>query len=330
MQLSEAIRLLGNMLGEVLRQQESIELYKIEERIRSLAKARRAGDDTAAAGMLDEVENLSVDSARVVATAFAVYFDLVNLAEENQRARALRERESAQSVTPSPESIRAAVQKLKEQGVAPEQMSALLDDLQIELVLTAHPTEAKRRTLLSKLQRIAALLYSLTHEALLEQEREYRHDSLRAEITSIWLTNRARTRQVAITDEVRTGLFIIDEVLWTLLPQMYRELNRALADHYPGLSAEGTWLRLASWIGGDRDGNPNVTIGLTAETLRLHRGLAVKHHQRTLKSLSRKLTMSAARVPPATPLLAWLAERRPLPDHAAYLEDRYSTEPLTG
>ncbi len=327
MQLSETIRLLGDMLGEVLRQQESIELFKIEERIRSLAKARRAGDETAAAAMLNEVKNLSVDSARVVATAFAVYFDLVNLAEENQRARALRERESGPSVTPSPESIRAAVQQLKEQGVAPEQMSALLDDLQIELVLTAHPTEAKRRTLLSKLQRIAALLYSLTHEALLEQEREYRHDSLRAEITSIWLTNRARTRQVAITDEVRTGLFIIDEVLWTLLPQMYRELNRALADHYPGLSAEGTWLRLASWIGGDRDGNPNVTIGLTAETLRLHRGLAVKHHQRTLKSLSRKLTMSAARVPPTTPLLAWLAERRPLPDHAAYLADRYSSEP---
>ena len=327
MQLSETIRLLGDMLGEVLRQQESIELYKIEERIRSLAKARRAGDDTAAARMLEEVENLSVDSARVVATAFAVYFDLVNLAEENQRARALRERESAQPVTPSPESIRAAVQQLKEQGVASEQMAALLDDLQIELVLTAHPTEAKRRTLLSKLQRIAALLYSLTHEPLLEREREYRHDSLRAEITSIWLTNRARTRQVAITDEVRTGLFIIDEVLWTLLPQINRELNRALAHHYPGLSAEGAWLRLASWIGGDRDGNPNVTVELTAETLRLHRGLAVKHHQRTLQSLSRKLSMSAARVPPTAALLDWLAERHPLPEHAAYLEDRYRTEP---
>ncbi|MEM7344991.1 MAG: phosphoenolpyruvate carboxylase [Chloroflexota bacterium] len=327
MKLSKSIRMLGDILGDVLKEQESDALFETEERIRSLAKARRAGDESAAITLRDEVQQLNSDSARVVATAFAVYFDIVNLAEENHRVRVLRERENKAYPDPLPESIGAAIKNLKDQGVSPEQMDTLLEQLNIELVLTAHPTEAKRRTLLSKLQRITQTLYSLSHDELLTREKEHLQDALKGTVTSIWLTNRTRTRQVAVTDEVRTGLFFIDEVMWDLLPQLYKILNQALDTHYPGLTGQGAWVRFASWIGGDRDGNPYVTAALTAETLRLHRGLAVQRHQRTLQTLARRLSTNSERIPPSTALLDWLETRRPLPPHGVYLENRYETEP---
>src|SRR5262249_6537030 len=156
--LSATIHLLGETLGAVLREQESASIFETEERIRALAKARRAGEAAAADRLAAEVAALSRDAARAVASAFARYFDLVNLAEEAHRIRALRGRELAQYPAPIAESLGEAVARLKAEGVKAEQMAALLATLNIELVLTAHPTEAKRRTVLSKLQRIAEAL----------------------------------------------------------------------------------------------------------------------------------------------------------------------------
>jgi len=180
--LSTTIHLLGETLGEVLRTQESVALFETEERIRALAKARRAGDQAAATCLADEVRALSTDAARATASAFAVYFDLVNLAEETQRIRALRERERAQHPAPIGESVGAAMARLKAQGVTAHQMKTLLESLRIELVLTAHPTEAKRRTVLSKLQRIAMALRRLHDADLLPREYGAETTALRAEI----------------------------------------------------------------------------------------------------------------------------------------------------
>src|SRR5689334_8805171 len=152
MDLSVTIHLLGEILGRSLAEQESVELFELEERIRHLAKARRSGDPAAASALATEVVTLSPGEAWAVASAFALYFDLVNLAEEANRVEALRERE--QDDAPVHESIVEAVQTLKQQGVTPPQMAELLQQLRVEIVLTAHPTEAKRRTVLSKLQHI--------------------------------------------------------------------------------------------------------------------------------------------------------------------------------
>ncbi len=327
MDLSATINLLGRLLGDVICEQEAVALFDTEERIRALAKARRGGDPAAAAALTAEVRALAPDAARVVAAAFTLYFDLVNLAEEANRVRALRQRERELGAAPPPESVAEAVAALQARGVSAAQMAALLERLRIELVLTAHPTEAKRRTILSKLGRLTASLRALDDSDLLPREREAHLAALRAEITALWLSDRARTARPAVTDEVRTGLYYVDEVFWTAVPRLYADLDAALAQHYPGLAAPTGWLTLASWIGGDRDGNPNVTAAVTAETLRLHRGLAVEHHRRSLQDLARRLSASARRVPPPPALEAWLASRRPLPPHVQYLENRYAAEP---
>ena len=327
MDLSATIHLLGEALGDVLRAQESVALFETEEHIRALAKARRAGEMDAAVRLPLAVADLPVDAARATASAFAVYFDLINLAEEVHRIQALRARERAQYPAPIGESIGEAIARLRARGVTTERMAKLLRELRIELVLTAHPTEAKRRTVLSKLQRISDLLRHLQDADLLPRERTELMAGLQAEITALWLTDRARTTRPAVTDEVRTGLYFVDEVFWDLVPRIDADLEAAVAFHYPGLVPPPAWLTVASWIGGDRDGNPSVVTELTAETLRLHRGLAVERHRRSVQDLARRLSVSGRRCPPPEALTAWLDARRPLPAHVAYLEQRYAGEP---
>lgn len=327
MELSQNIHLLGDLLGKVISELESPRIFETEERIRALAKARRSGDAIAADHLHGEVSALQNEDARVVAASFASYFDLVNLAEENQRVQLLRQREDASYPEPVPESIGEAFAVLKARGFTREQMSALLEELSIELVLTAHPTEARRRTVLSKTERITQLLSLINQNSLSMREREEAVKSLHAEISALWLTDRTRADKLTVTDEVRTGLYYADAFLWNTIPRVYDDLEKAVEKYYPGLKVPRTWLKLASWIGGDRDGNPYVTSQVTAETLRLHRGQAVENHRRMFQDLGRRLSVSSNRIAPPPALLEWIDKRRPFPAHVAYIEQRYATEP---
>jgi len=326
MEISQAIHLLGDILGSVISELESRELFETEERIRAAAKERRGGNAEAAKQLAVEVEALDVNSARVISASFAAYFDLVNLAEENERVQQLREREVEQHPKPLDESVEQAIALLKKEGVTAEQMRTLLDGLAIELVLTAHPTESRRRTVISKLQRLARLLDDLSDESLSARLQKKTSDAIRAEVVALWLTDRHRAARLAATDEVRTGLYFVESVFWEALPALYEDLEDALASHYPEVESPLSWLRLASWMGGDRDGNPNVTHRVTAETLRLHRGLAVEKHRQSLQNLARHLSMSDHRLPPPPQLLEWIETRRPLPQHVAFIEERYVAE----
>jgi phosphoenolpyruvate carboxylase len=325
MELSEAIHILGDILGDVIGELESPELFAIEERIRIAAKDRRGGDVEAAKQLEAEVESLDVEQARGVSAAFTTYFELVNLAEEHYRVEQLRER--ILSPKPLGESVLDAIVLLKKEGVDSKQMQSLLNELSIELVLTAHPTEARRRTVLSKLQRLTRLLDGLSKGHISDHEQTEIRSSIHAEVASLWLTDSHRTERPAVTDEVRTGLQFVESVFWDALPGIYDDLSDALTSHYPEVDPPSSWLRLASWMGGDRDGNPNVDHKVTAETLRLHRGLAVESHRRTLQDLARRLSMSSRRLPPLPELKAWIESRRPLPSHVSYIEERYPAEP---
>ncbi len=326
MNLSQTVRLLGNILGQVLVEQESDEIFEIEEQIRNLSKNRRAGNSQATEQLSNRVEALTAEQARAVAAAFALYFDLVNLAEENDRVVNFNAKRKSRG--PTPDSIKTVVESFKRQQVPSEQIQGMLDNLDIELVLTAHPTQAKRRSLMSKLVRISRLLKDLTGKDSLHLQEDDRVDELYAEISTYWLTERERTAKPQVTDEVRTGLYFIDEVFWEVLPLIYRELEDALAEHYPQVTVPKKWLRLASWIGGDRDGNPNVTHPITAETLRLHRGLAIEKHRKSIQDLARKLTFSERHFPAPTSLSEWFHGRKPYPEHVAYLASRYQKEPF--
>ena len=232
MNLSQTIHLLGNILGQVLVEQESKEIFKIEEEIRDLSKKRRMGNPQATEQLSNQVEALTAEQARAVAAAFALYFDLVNLAEENDRVVNFNAKRRTRG--PSPDSIKTVVEGFKRLKVPTEQIQAMLDSLDIELVLTAHPTQAKRRSLMSKLVRISRLLEDLTKKDLQHSQEDDVVDELYAEISTYWLTERARTAQPQVTDEVRTGLYFIDEVLWEVLPLIYQELEEVLAEQLQG------------------------------------------------------------------------------------------------
>jgi len=327
MEISQTIHMLGDLLGEVISDLESPAIFQTVERIRAEAKARRSGDHAAAGRLRDLVSALSPDEARAVSAAFATYFDLVNLAEDHQRVHMMQQRQDQRYPQPVDESIGEAITIFKQRGVTSKQVSNLLENLSIELVLTAHPTEARRRTVLSKIERIAQLIQEYSDNQSSERRRADLSHELQVEISVLWLTERARASRLAVTDEVKTGLYYVDAFFWEAIPGIYEDLEKALQLHYPDVKAPLTWLKLASWIGGDRDGNPNVTAEITAETLRLHRGLAVENHRRDLQSQARRLSISSRIVPPPQDLLDWIERRRPFPSHVAYIEERYATEP---
>lgn len=327
--LSDDIHLLGDILGRVIRRQSGVDIFELEERIRALTKARRmdAGDPEIDAAIDRLIRSLNVTEAELVARAFTVYFELINLAEEQHRVRMLRNREREVHPRPLNESVAAAVSELRQMGLDEFEMAELLKRLHIELVFTAHPTQAKRRTVLSKLRRIAHALTELDVRDLLPAERRDIFTHLTAEITSLWLTDRSRTDRIAVTDEVRTGLFYFDTTLWSVVPQVYTEMARALREQYPNLEPPARFLTFGSWIGGDRDGNPNVTPDVTAEALRLHRGLAVEKHRATARKLNRSLSISQELASISPKLLEALSAARSRSDHVDYLRTRYPTEP---
>jgi phosphoenolpyruvate carboxylase len=331
--LSSEIRKLGHILGEIIVKLEGKDIFDLEETLRLLAKSSRAGDANAERDLRAAVQKLSVSEAGRMAMAFTVYFELVNLAEETHRVHLLRQRRRAQyavaGTPPMRESIGAALRELKAKNVPVETVQMLLDKLSIELVFTAHPTEAKRRTMLNKLQRLANRLRN--PESLIEDEVTgiVNPRALEREITSLWLTDRNRSTRPEVTDEVLTGLWYFDTTLWQTVPLLQDELERALADTYPTIKAPTRWITFGSWMGGDRDGNPNVTPAITAKTMMLHRKLALDKLGDSLKELSHQLSVSS-RLDDISPELKQVLEdedESTSNPRLKALRDRYPFEP---
>lgn len=333
-QLRAEIRSLGTALGQVITKLAGQSTYETVERLRTRAKARRSGDAAAAVQLGQDVAKLSAPQAFDQAMAFTLYFELVNLAEENFRIFLLRQRRAARLSAPSRspesrpirESIEAAVVELKSRGVSSAEMQTLVDRLAIELVFTAHPTESKRRTLLTKLQRLAEILRKRASPEI--SGIEFSDPAcVEREIASLWLTDRSRVARPEVTDEARTGLWYFDTTLFATLPELYSDMERALKQHYPEVKAPSRWLTFGSWIGGDRDGNPNVTTEVTAEILTLHRRLAIEKLRLSARELARSLTVSDRRDSVSPSLQKFLKENRNFSAHVEQLRHRYPHEP---
>ncbi len=298
-QLSADVHLLGDLLGSVLREQEGASLYDIEEELRAMAKRLRASYSAAESRTIRRlVRGLDVAAATSILRAFTVYFHLINEAEQKEIVRVNRERELHPEQKPRLESIAEAVYWARASGISAAGLRSLVRSLSIEPVFTAHPTEAKRRTVLMKLKRISALLFELRRDGALPREKERMTAEIRRHITSLWQTDEVRATTLTPMDEVENGLFFFGETVWPLVSWLRDDLSRAIRRYYPGLRLEvPVFLRFGSWIGGDRDGNPNVTPEVTRSAVRAHRALALRQHIRSVRRLRRELSQSVRLVP---------------------------------
>ncbi|MFC7678401.1 phosphoenolpyruvate carboxylase [Paenibacillus sp. GCM10028914] len=293
--LRRDVRFLGNILGEVLVHQGGNELLDIVEKIRETSKSLRSVFlPELFADFKRIVSTLDPDNRHQVIRAFAIYFQLVNIAEQNHRIRRKRDYERSAGESVQPGSIESAVRDLKERNFTYEEVQEILESLSLELVMTAHPTEAMRRAILDIHKRISEDVMLLDNPTLTFREREQLREKLLNEVITLWQTDELRDRKPTVLDEVRNGMYYFHETLFHILPEVYQELERCLSKYYPGSDWHvPTYLRFGSWIGGDRDGNPSVTADVTWKTLEMQRKLAIREYQHILTGLMKNLSFSA-------------------------------------
>ncbi len=290
--LREDVRLLGDLLGETLRAHAGEELFRTVERVRGLAKSARAGNDHDFRSLADELSHVSLDDALPIARAFAHFLHLANVAEQHHRIRRRRAYERAPQAAPQRGSCQDGFALLLGAGITPERLHESVCALQIELVLTAHPTEVARRTLVQKYNRIAAGLAVRDRQDLTPVEHDELTAALRREITAAWGTSEVRRHRPTPLDEVRSGLIVFEQSLWEALPRYLRTVDRALrASTGRELPIDATPVRFGSWIGGDRDGNPNVTPDVTRRACLLSRWVAADLYVREIDSLRDELSL---------------------------------------
>jgi phosphoenolpyruvate carboxylase len=301
--LHDDIELLGGLLGELIRAQERAEAFALEERARALGKALRSGREPARDQLRTLVEGLALEEAAVLVRAFTTYFRLVNLAEDSERIRRIRAHEREAFPAPRRGSLREAVGIIAARGAGAAGLQELLAQAEVRLVLTAHPTEARRRTTVAKLARIFAALRELDERHPGPEELARRRSQLAATIQELWSSDEIRAVSPTVLDEVRAGLVYFQSTLVDVVPRLYRELEDAVEDVFPGGGiVVPPFLSFGSWIGGDRDGNPNVTPGVTRQTLDLMRTTALAFLERRVQRLAERVSVSS-RVAGAAPLL---------------------------
>ncbi len=290
-QLRANVRLLGDVLGQVIVEQEGEELLELEERIRRLARDARETGDRAA--LEQTIRGLDLARQSAVLRAFSLFFQLANIAEQHHRLRRRRQYEHEGRVPR--ESLAAAVTQLREAGIGDDELRAAAARLEVRPVLTAHPTEATRRTILQAHQRLATGLRRLDDPELPHSTRRRVQEQIAEEVTILWQTDEVRSRRPRVVDEVRNGLWFVEASLWQALPRLLRELDDAI----PGAAPP---LRLGTWIGGDMDGNPNAGAETIVEALERARTLARELLRRDVRALGSAWGMSTELVGPVPEL----------------------------
>ena len=307
--LRRDVRFLGNILGEVLVHQGGTELLDIVEHIREMSKTLRADPNKSNEELKACIESLDPKVRRQVIRAFSMYFHLVNIAEQNHRIRRKRDYERSAGEKIQPGSIEDAVSKIKAKNIPADELQQMMKGVYLELIMTAHPTEATRRSVLEIHKRIASEMMKLDDPTLTFREREALRHKLLNEVLILWQTDELRDRKPTVIDEVDNGLFYFNETLFDVIPDVYMELERCLEKYYPNQSWHvPPFLRFGSWIGGDRDGNPSVTHDVTWKTLKKHRQLALSKYEEILQELFGLLSFSTSIVTVTDELLASIEE----------------------
>ncbi len=317
--LSENVNLLGAMLGHAIRDRYGQETLDLVEELRLLCKEAESGNEPALREQAAaRIADLELDRLVELLRAFTAFFHLVNQAEKQEIVRINRERaRDGGTEAARPESIGAVLEEMAEAGASLEEVLDVMGRLDIQPTLTAHPTEARRRTVLQKQRRIAELLGKLRRAAPTPEEEEALLDAMYDEIVLLLATDEIRPERPGVEDEVRQGLHFLGGVIWDTLPRIHRDVQRALRRHYGAEPDLPPFLRYRSWIGSDRDGNPNVTAEVTRWTFAAHREAALDGHIREVEALRDELSLSSRHAAVTDELLASLdgdAREHPLPE----------------
>ncbi|MFP8952658.1 phosphoenolpyruvate carboxylase [Natrialbaceae archaeon A-arb3/5] len=317
------VRELGALLGEVLEDQTSRKAFDTVESCRRTAIDYRSGDLDSREPLVAELEGLSPHQQRVVARAFTTYFELINLAEERERVRSIRTGSDEGTLE---DSLELAAEELGEADT--ETVRQILDDVLIEPTFTAHPTEARRKTVKSKLRAISVLLETLDERLLTEKERAQVWRDIDAEVTSLWQTPQVRNRQPAVEDEARNVQWYLENTLFDVVGEVYDELADAIDDEVEADLEIPKLFEFRSWAGSDRDGNPYVTPAVTANTLERQREVILDRYRDQLKRLSGVLSQDGSRIDAGSAFQASLErDQERLPGSAETASERYPDEP---
>jgi phosphoenolpyruvate carboxylase len=319
--LREDIRYLGRVLGDTIREQAGPKVFDLVERIRQSAIRYRRDKDGRSLGTLERtIGALGQDDATNVVRAFSYFHHLANVAEDVHRER-VRRADEARRVAPGPGTLAFARARLRAAGVSPRRVQGFFEQARVEPVLTAHPTEVQRKSILDRQHAIRE------HLAQRDDLHEALHDSLdaelRREVLTLWKTNELRAEQPTVTDEIENALAYFRGTFLEVVPHLYVDVEDAFATGQP----LPPFLRVASWIGGDRDGNPHVTHEVTAHALALGAEVAFEHYLREIHTLGSELSLAAKYIVDS-PELDALGARSP--DRAPSRQDEPFRRALTG
>lgn len=316
--LREDVRLLGNLLGETLKEHAGQDLFNQVEQIRALSKGARDGQVEAEKQLEQLFLSLEDDEILPLTRAFTHFLNFANIAEQYNVVRSRRKSEFDENA-PSPNPLDHLFQKFKEHEISSDTLFKQICELKIELVLTAHPTEVSRRTLIQKYDDINDCLFKADQQKLTPRERKAVLEELKQLICSAWQTDEIRQHRPTPVDEAKWGFTTIEQTLWNAVPKFVRELDEMVEEQCgQRLPLSIAPVRFASWMGGDRDGNPNVTHNITQEVLWLSRWKAADLYLRDIEDLRWELSiqnandelMQALEHPHAEPYREYLRDTR--------------------
>jgi phosphoenolpyruvate carboxylase len=311
--LRRDVRSLGVLLGRVIVEQAGQPLFETVERLRRILIQHREKAADAQSDDLDallqeaktEVTGLDVATAYRVTKAFAAYFELTNLAETNHRKRRRRAAKLHTDEPPLPGSFRGTLLRMKQAGITLEGALAALEEIEVQPVFTAHPTEITRRAVLLKRRRIASEVEKLDQLPLSDSQAQACEDTILCDITALWQTDEVRLQKLTAIDEIRTGLSYYVMTMFDAVPGIYATIAADFSEIYGaklGIASLPICIRFGSWIGGDRDGNPFVTPECTREALELARAMVLSHYLQEVSLLVRRVTVSSHQVPQSAEL----------------------------
>ncbi|MEO8909415.1 MAG: phosphoenolpyruvate carboxylase [Gemmatimonadaceae bacterium] len=330
--LHEDVRWLAGALGRVIQRLEGQEAFEIVEKLRVATRARRHGDRDALSleQLLRQIDALSVEQCTVAARAFTLFFLLINTAEQTHRVRRRNAYFGKGVSAPQPASVRWSMRKLREMGLTADAVESAMLALDVRPVLTAHPTESTRRTLLQLQARVADKL--LAHEQAPTDEAKRIEQELEGEVELLWLTSEVRQDRPSVLDEVSSALWYLETRLLAAGEHVHSGLALAFEEEF-SRSADSfrlaVPLRWGSWVGGDRDGNPFVTPEITIATARRASHVILGRYHEELDDLVRRLSLSAGLAPATGALMQSMEkDKEILPDVWKNNRKRNADEPL--